>query len=566
MSDTHIDKPLVLDKTSAAPIPKVVGDSMYLPRPAHREVEERYSVVVYDVPIKEILFAIGRDSKLNVDIHNDVQGKITLNAVDQTLPSILERIAELVPISYSIKGNVLTVKPDWPELRIYKVDYVNMSRETKNLVGVSAEIANAGRAASTGASGTGGAVNNTGNSGGSNSSRTTVTSESNNHFWVTLINNIKDLLAETDKEILVAKRASVSSANTSTSSSGNNVQKDKTDNSSDSKQDYAEYKTLFAATVIANPETGVISVRGTQKQHRKVQEFLDNVMNSARRQVLIEATIVEVELNDTYQAGVDWGRVGQAAGSGFIFSQVLGPQVATAVTINQITQSTSGFVAGYFNSNRGISSSIQLLQQFGNTRVLSSPKLMVLNNQTAVLKVVNNLVYFTASAEVAPATTNSAAVVAVTTTAHTVPIGIVMSVTPQIAAGESVGINVRPTISQVSNYVRDPNPNLNSSVPSRIPEIKVQEIESLLQVNSGNIAVLGGLMQDRIQRDSEQVPVLASVPVLGNLFQSRNAINRKTELIVFLRPTIIKNASLDNEGLRGYKQYLPSQAQPISIE
>jgi MSHA biogenesis protein MshL len=140
----------------------------------------------------------------------------------------------------------------------------------------------------------------------------------------------------------------------------------------------------------------------------------------------------------------------------------------------------------------------------------------------------------------------------------------VMSVTPQINETSTVNINVRPTISRVLSYVRDPNPNLNGAngslvIPSQIPQIQVREMESILQVNSGNTAILGGLMQDEIQRNSDKVPGLSDVPGVGKIFTGRDDANSKTELVIFLRPTVISNASLESDELRTYKQYLPAQ-------
>ena len=551
-STEHLDIEIPSQRVKDANIPPIVTNT-YLPPPQPLPREEVYSVVVYDVPIREMLFAIARDNKLNIDVHPEVKGRVTLNVVEQTLPAILERLSEQVPIIYSVKNNTLIIKPDWPQLRTYKVDYVNMSRETQTDVGVASEIGTAGKAATI-RSASGGGANNASNStgaGGSNNSKTIVKSYSSNQFWKTLVEDIKDLLRETDKEVRVTHNNSETNTKQQQVAS-NNQQQDTVSNT-------AVYNTLFAATVIAHPETGLISVRATQKQHEKVQEFLDAVMLSAKRQVLIEATIVEVRLNNRFQAGIDWSKLGRPGGAGFVFSQTLGPQIATSVRIDSInTGSNPGLVAGYFNSNNGFSSSVQLLEQFGSTKVLSSPKLMVMNNQTALLKVVDNLVYFTATADLSPASVNSGALIAVTTTPHTVPVGVVMSVTPQITEQEDVNINVRPNISQILTYVRDPSPNLTSNIPSLIPQIRVQEMESLLQVRSGGIAVLGGLMQDQTVKNYDQVPGLSSIPGIGTLFRSRDEQTTKTELVIFLRPTVIRNASLDEQELARYKQYFPS--------
>jgi MSHA biogenesis protein MshL len=552
-----------------APIPKLVRPQTVLPPPKVRGKSQTYSVVVNEVPVKEILFALARESKLNIDIHPSIQGRVTLNAVDQTLPAILERLARQVDLTYKMEGKVLYIAPDAPVLRSYKVDYVNMNRDTKAFIGAAAEISSTGQSASTGANGSS-AVTNTSGNGANNSSRTSVESNSKNHLWESLIVNLKELLAETDKEVLVSRIGSESQLDTDTENQRTNVngttitintQNEATKAAREARErEKGEYKTLFAANVIANAETGVISVRATNKQHEKVQEFIDRVMGSAKRQVLIEATIVEVRLNDSFQAGIDWSRFGNNANSsGFTFQQRLGPNINPATA--------AGFAIGYLNpvsSLGNLAASVTLLKQFGDTKVISSPKLMVLNNQTAILKVVDNLVYFTVQAQQSQGSVGGGILSTVTTTPNTVPVGVVMSVTPQINETSTVNINVRPTISRVLSYVRDPNPNLNGAngslvIPSQIPQIQVREMESILQVNSGNTAILGGLMQDEIQRNSDKVPGLSDVPGVGKIFTGRDDANSKTELVIFLRPTVISNASLESDELRTYKQYLPAQ-------
>ncbi|MDP3087564.1 MAG: pilus (MSHA type) biogenesis protein MshL [Methylotenera sp.] len=543
-------------KSANASIPKPVTSNTYLPPPKAKTKAQLYSIVVYDTPVKEVLFAIARDSKLNIDIHPSIQGRVTLNAVDQTLPAILERLSKQVDLTYKIQGNVLSIVPDQPVLRTYKVDYVNMSRDTAGFIGADGQISSTSQV-----SGAGGASSSSSGNGANNSSRTSVKSESKSHFWDTLEKNLKDILAETDKEVLITRAENTSKSNGKASavSEKNSDTADAANIKREKEEDRNEYKTLFAGTVIMNREAGIINVRATNKQHEKILEFIDKVMGSAKRQVLIEATLVEVRLNDSFQAGIDWSRFGNGAtNSGFTFQQSLGPNINAA---------TTGFAVGYLNpvsSLGNLAASVTLLKQFGDTKVISSPKLMVLNNQTAILKVVDNLVYFTVQAQQSQGI-QGGALATITTTPNTVPVGIVMSVTPQISESSAVNINVRPTISRVVSFVRDPNPQLGNIV-SQIPQIQVREMESLLQVNSGNTAILGGLMQDGMQRNTDAVPGISDVPVVGEVFKGRDYNNQKTELVIFLRPTIIKNASLESDELSSYKQYLPSQALETEAE
>jgi len=315
-----------------------------------------------------------------------------------------------------------------------------------------------------------------------------------------------------------------------------------------------------AASVIANPEASVLTIRATSRQHEKIQEFLDQVLVNAKRQVLIEATIAEVQLNNQYQQGIDWSKVPKGS-AGFSFAQT--PGVAGAVNPVMFTM---GYVAN------SVSATVRLLDSFGNVRVLSSPRLSVVNNQTAILKVVDNQVYFTIKAETTTSA-NVAAITTFTTTPNIVPVGFVMNITPQISDTDIVLLNVKPTISNIISSVNDPNPalaapcgpnpsalaianKLCAPIVSTIPVIQTREMESLIKVNSGQIAVLGGLIQDSINDIEDIVPVLGSIPGLGTLFTGRKKVNQKTELVIFMRPIVVKDPSLDGD-YRSFRSMMP---------
>jgi general secretion pathway protein D len=303
----------------------------------------------------------------------------------------------------------------------------------------------------------------------------------------------------------------------------------------------------------------MLTVRATSAQHKQVQYLLDSTQESAHRQVVIQATIVEVTLNDDYQAGIDWSFLDSSAGFDVVSSLTAGAfPLAGAV---------SSFVVDYVDLGLGtgddrVRVTLRLLEEFGDIRVLSSPQLMVLNNQTAVLKVVDNVVYFTIEQESSQSQTS--VVTTFETTIHTVPVGIVMNITPQISETDAIVLNVRPTISRVLRFVSDPNPALTTApdgtplqnpISNQIPEIAVREMESVLRMNNGQIGILGGLMQDDIRSTDRSVPGLSKLPVVGDAFTSRDRVYAKTELVIFLRPVVVRNPSLDGD-LRQYRTYL----------
>ncbi|HYR05536.1 MAG TPA: pilus (MSHA type) biogenesis protein MshL [Gallionella sp.] len=554
-SDKHIQQ----QPSTETSIPQTIKRSIVLPPPKPITKAETYSVVVTNVPAQEILFALARDAKINLDIHAGIQGVVTLNALNQTLPQILTRIARQVDMRYELSNGNLTVMPDTPYLHHYKIDYVNMTRDTEGAIANATQVG----------SGSGAIAGTTGTS--SNNSSLAIKNTSKNHFWETLIQNIKDILHETDKILPEGSSETVVQQVSAASSTGTGMQpatgkkstpKNGIENSPNpvSVQEGGTTVTRRntfreAASVIANPENGIITVRATGKQHEKIQEFIDQIMANARRQVLIEATVVEVRLNDQYQQGINWSLL-QRGGTGFQLKQAATGQTGAGTGL--IASNTASlFVLDYLNPTSrlgNLSASVSLLESFGKVKVLSSPKLSVMNNQTAMLRVVDNLVYFTIKADTT--TNQTSAVTTFTTTPNTVPIGFTMSVTPQINDSDTVQINLRPSISRLLGFVKDPNPSL--TVASLIPQTSTREMESILKIENNQIAVMGGLMQDEATNNTDAIPGLSNIPVAGSLFKNRNDTTTKTELVIFLRPVVIKEASITGD-FSAYRDTLPDR-------
>ena len=512
-------------------IPSIAEEAPFLPPPQPAPALEKYTVVVHEVPVKDLLFAVARDANMNVDVDPKIEGLVTLNAVDQTLPQILDRVARQVDIRYEIRDKTIIVSPDAPYFRTYKVDYVNMSREATSTSSVATQISTTGGmdVGVEGGGGGGGLAGGGGGGlagGGGNNSTTEVKSTSNHRFWLTIAQNIMAIVGE---------KAAAAAASGQVPTSEN---------------------------VVVNPESGVINVRATSKQHEQIQAFVDSVMVNAQRQVLIEATVVEVELNDAYQFGIDWALIARGAGFSFLTNlNPRGPFPNPFATDDFLKDPTTipPFITGIYNDREtdygAVNVTTQLLKRFGDLRVLSSPKLMVLNNQTAMLKVVDNVVYFTVTSQQSQAA-NTGTLATTQTDVHTVPVGFIMAVTPQIRENTVVTMNVRPTISRVQRFV--PVPNLvgdQQQVTSQIPQIQVREMESVLKVNSGQIAILGGLMQESVRRESSGMPGAGDMPIFGELFKRRDNESVNTELVIFLRPIVIQNASIDGD-LQDYRPFL----------
>lgn len=512
---------------------------------------ETYSVIVNNVAVHDLLFALARDAKINIDIHPGITGLVTLNAIDQTLPQLLTRITKQVDMRFEMEGKNLAIMPDTPFLRRYSVDYVNISRNMSGTIAANSQI-------TSGLPGSTATPSSSGNSAG-NVSNTRIENTSKNQFWESLEQNIKDILRETDKVFpegssetqieqssnqsatgLVALTNSIGkrgtqhgqllqsapTANTSAQASGNTTLRRST---------FRE-----AASVIMNAESGVIAVRATQRQHERIQEFIHQVANTAQRQVLIETTIAEVTLKNGYEQGIDWTQLG---GKGLI--EYLGNPLKSTVNMR-------------YTRDQNPNALISLLETFGTTKVLSSPRLSVLNNQTALLKVVENYVYFTVKADTT-STANVGTSITYTTTPQTVSVGLVMGVTPQISANDMVTLNIRPTITSVGREIADPNPDLRKNgIENLVPMIRTREVESVMRVANGDIAILGGLMEDKVDYQTQRVPLFGQIPLAGELLNNRNNQSQKSELVIFLRPIIVKDADIHGD-YRSLREMLPEK-------
>jgi MSHA biogenesis protein MshL len=488
-----------------------------------------------------------------------VQGVVTLNAIKQTLPQILDRVSRQVDLRWHLEQGILTITPDRPYLKTYRIDYFNLSRNMKSSVTILNSV-------STGGTTTG--------SSNSNSSSTGIETDNPNQFWKRLELNLKEMLGVKDgatnnasptqavaaavaQQLAQAVNQKSTDPKTALAMADDLAKVEKTVAQTEkAKQDASPIvnPVIVAPSakesnlVIINPESGTISIRASHKEQLKVAEFLAAVQAAAQRQVMIEATIVEVALGDQYQAGVDWSKI--ASGSGWSLGQsLMGANLSTS-PVNVLTYTSGNFTA-----------TIKLLEQFGRTRVLSSPKIIALNNQTAVMKVVEEQVYFTLALEEDKNTDGVITGRTYTSTLHTVPVGLVMQVTPQVSEGGMISMNIRPTITNISSYVEDPavaliSQNTDKPVQSLIPVLQVREFDSTLKIASGQSAVLGGLIQDKQVNSRQGVPGLSRVPLLGDVFSYRNDKVGKIELVVFLRPIVVHENGLKDQ-LPHYQQWLP---------
>ena len=433
---------------------------------------------------------------------------------------------------------------DSPYLRTYKVDYLSASRNVKMQSTASTQFGTGGAATGPGAA-------STSTTGGT--AQIDVLAE--NRLWESVVQNVKDILRETDKIIPAGTQLAQAPAPTPPQATPGAAPQPPGVVAAVPTATYQE-----AAAVIGNRESGILYVRASSKQHEKVQEFLDQVLAGAKRQVLIEATVAEVQLRSEYQRGIEWQRLR----SGVTGLQLQQPAIAPTTSVTP-GFNLNPFLIGYASAGRNFSATLRLLEQFGDVRVLSSPRLSVMNNQTAILRVTRDIIYFTLTPSTTPITVTGSGLggVAVqasfTTTPNIAAEGFMMAVLPQINETDAVVLNVRPTIRRRVDSVRDPNPALQGAgTQNDIPVFETREFDSILRVQSGEIAVLAGLMQDFAQTDDSGIPGIRSIPIIGEALSNRSDLSTKTELVIFLRATVIRDPSLEGD-FRSFRGELPRE-------
>lgn len=493
------------------PIPKMSGIVSVEHAPAS-PLNKLVSVTVTDsVPVRDVLMELVRKTGANLELDPRVQGSVIVTAHEQPFEQVLKRICTLANLRYTAEGSFIHIEPDEPYQKSYRLDYLSLARHTASDTSISTNVFDV----DVGTNGTTSSTSSSSNHSAStaeNNSTSKVSGVSEADFWAEAEKSIAQIMGTTDR------------------------------------------KTNGKANFSIDKQAGLVTIYGDQKQQESIENYFSELRKKSYAQVLIDARIIEVELDDTYQSGIDWSGVFKNAAG-------VAANFGTQASLN-----TNGFfTAGVTGTNFG--SMINLVQTFGTTRVLSAPRVTVLNNQTAVMKVATNQVYFVTQAQFTTTTNASGASVTTnpvyTSTPRTVPVGLVMTVQPSIDADNNrVTMTLRPTISRVVGEVNDPSISLNAavagvtaSVQSQIPVLAVREMDSVIQLHSGEIAVMGGLMQDSSINTDQGVPGASDLTWVGNLFKSRSNEGKTSELVILLRATISDQPAPDNADGNLYEYY-----------
>ena len=485
--------------------------------------------VTEDVPLKDVLFELARQAEVDIEIDPRIEGGIVFSARNRPLMTVIDRISKLAGLRYTAADNTIRIELDEAYLVKYDLPFLSLVRNTQGTIGINTQVVSPG---------------GTGGTGGDTASKVQVSTESLADFFGELDASLKGILANTNPRGL---------------------------------KDQGEK----ASPVLMNRQTGIVTVFGNSAQQEAVKTYLDALRQAASTQVLIEAKVVEVALSEQYNAGINWQTVFSKAGVGVLGGGVnfgVGPLLDLGATLNdaQRRQAVQNAAASTSLQNRAnfafgggdLSAVVSLVEGFGTTRTLSSPRITVMNNQTAIMKVAENEVFFEVRAEREENSEDpSRSRLNVDSTIRTIPIGLVMAVHPSInAQADRVTLTLRPTITRVTRFASDPAPRLisNGTIESNIPVVEVREVDSVLQLQSGEVAVLGGLMQERARNNDNGLPGISKVPVVGNAFKQREENSQLTELVIFLKAEIIRAPRIAPADVRLYQNFT-KDPRPLSF-
>lgn len=519
------------------PIPEL-QPILAAPTPPELADQRRVSVSVTQVtPLQDLLVELARKADVDLDLDPRIQGGIILQARERPFEDVVRRIADLAGLRYTLKDNVLRMELDEPYMQHYRMDMLNLVRTATSRIDASTDVFT-----SIGSS-----------NAGSNGSNASIAGESVNDFWTEAREGIESIIAEAPPAVRLVQGSTAQPAAAPTDAQGS---PDGTpEGAAAQAAAIANQTTAAVESATAAPATGassggdsenngqyftinrpagVITVQTTQAKHRRIKDYLDELRSAMQAQVLIEAKVVEVTLSDQFRAGIDWSYVN-------LPNIALTTNLAASTLIVPQGRADPTLAMGLSTNGGALQNLLRLMDTFGTSRTLSSPRLTVVNNETAMLKVAENEVYFTIEAETTTSDSGPA-VTTYTSTLNTVPIGMLMQVQPSINLhNDQISMSLRPTISRVVGRVQDPAVSLvNPAVISTVPVVEVREVDSVVTMESGSVLVMGGLMQERSANEDEKVPGLGDVPLAGNLFKRQNRDSEVTELVIFLRATIVR--------------------------
>jgi len=498
------EAPAVAQAKPAA-VPARVMDALAEPAPPAQPLppEPRIDLLVNNAQAREVFLAIVADTRYSMLMHPDVKGTLSVTLRGVTVTEALESIRDVYGYDFKMEGRRITIYAPTLQTRVFTVNYPNSQRTGNSETRVSSGGGQTSTAGTTGAAGATGSSNQQ-----PESSR--VTTSSKTDFWAELAGAVKGMVGNGE-----------------------------------------------GRSVITSPQAGIMAVRAMPDELRQVEKFLKAAQIAVERQVMLEAKVIQVELSDGYQSGVNWAAFG-SDGTTRVLTGVLGSGVANTEALLQTGAAISGTVAipsvatggGLFGlalSTTNFAAVLGFLETQGDVQTLSSPRVATLNNQKAVLKVgtdeffVTNVSGGTATSGSTSSTTNSTTMPTVTLTQFFS--GISLDVTPQVDDGTSVTLHVHPSLTSVTEKTKQIDLGSVGNYKLPVASSSVNETDTLVRIQDGSIVAIGGLMQMESSRSASGLPGTTGLGVFSALFGNKAVVGRKKEVIVLIKPTIIRTAA-----------------------
>jgi MSHA biogenesis protein MshL len=522
--------PAVDEAVANALLPPASTLARELPK-ARPALEERFNVAFNNVPAQQFFRSIVAGTRYNMLVHPDVSGTISANLKDVTLAETLEAVREMYGYDYKIDGTRITIRPLTMQTRMFHVNYlVGSRRGSSNLRVTSTSVSNA--------------ANN--NGGGNQGQQGNGQNQNQNN------------------------------GNNQNQNGGNMTQVASTDVNMLSDSDFwGDLKAAIEAivggkeggrSVVVSPQSGVLVIRAMPEELRSVDMYLKATQLSVDRQVILEAKILEVELNEQFQSGINWASFSSIGNSrnnrvstGVIspgaslsplpfnggqppsISNGSGLAASTGFSLSNAANA-AGSLFGFAFQTNNFAALISLLEQQGTVHVLSSPRVAAVNNQKAVLKIGTDEFFVTG----VTTTTNTSTAGNTTTPSVTLQpffSGVVLDVTPQIDEKGNILLHVHPSVSQVTTITKGIDLGSAGSLTLPLAASSTSELDSIVRGQDGQVVAVGGLMRQAATDDTSQLPGAGRVPVLGALFRNKNRVSQKRELVVLIKPTIVDSAS-----------------------